>query len=156
MKDNFNFTKYIKNNILLKENEEPVMNEAATPAVLDKNKLAQILLAATKTKSEYGYPILNKGWASAFMKAVEQFEQLVNAGPENFNSRLAVKLAEKLESLGGGWESAEGKWSRIETATTALSGAVLGSPLDEPGRTYQSLLKYWNNTLCRAVDGFKM
>jgi len=174
MKKEFNYNRYLKNNRLLKENADmeegnygsyggayasrydgdidssPRPKSNMTAKKLNKLNLVKTLLAATKTKSEYGYPILNKGWASGFMKYIQIVEDIVKAGEDKFNPEKVMRLSDRVENLPGGWESARSagkEWTKMEIATSALAGALYEGEWIE-------LIKYWNN-LCTSVDAFK-
>jgi hypothetical protein len=138
--------------IIREEIKKISLNEAATPKKLNKGKLQKILELGTRTKSEYNYNILNKGWATTYMGYITRVEEILKGGEAKFNPELAIKLSDRFESINGGWESAASagkEWSKIEDATTALAGALYEGDWDD-------LVKYWNNTLCPAVDSFKL
>jgi hypothetical protein len=138
--------------IIREEIRKVKLTEAVAPKKLNKAKLQKILDLATKTKSQYDYTILNKGWVTTYMGYITRVEEILKGGEEKFNPELAMKLSDRFENINGGWESvasAGKEWTKMDIATTSVSNALYEGEWDV-------LVKYWNNTLCPAVDAFKI
>lgn len=163
MKDNFNFNKYLKNNRLLKENEDveegkygsyggeyasrydrdmdpaprAIKSRVAKPIPVDYKKLGEILMLAAK------YEMFEKGQIKQYLKGVQKIEKLIAGGPETFDPRKAMSLEGDEFGLENGYNTPG--WQKFDDAMNYSPAAYEGD--------YDQLAN-WLNDLNKVVATF--
>jgi len=160
MKKEFNYNRYLKNNRLLKENDDveegkygsyggeyasrydrdidssPMAKAVKLPPV-DYRKLGEILMLAVK------YEMFEKGQIKQYLKGVQKIEKMIAGGPEKFNPEKAMSLQGDEFGLEGAHRMPE--WQEFSRAMNYSPAAYEGD--------YNQLAS-WLNNLNNAAASF--